>query len=351
MLSAGNVQSCLRKLEALLRVIKYPSDVDYRGLSKGDPSSFLPIVSFTLTTFSPPFAEQLVAAGLELSGKTDLRFTDTLYKVLRDIFHYKPILTKEQFLQWGFSQRKISFICDIINLVLQRHKQLRKPKVRYPAKHNVRKKSQMTTTDADAVSKHPFVEDHRRNPLHFATSAKEDTFSADNEGSTHHSEMPPSGLSEIPTLDEEESKESFLFGSSSEVDGRLSALEANVDTLMSAFNKLDILEKRLEELEFKSENKNDEEVVMVPKESWENLMSRVVLLEAKLELRDIQLNASSPAEPLTSPHSSLSAVDSSQDLKERLKRITSMMKETSSLLKNKESCTILHLTSDGGVAS
>uniref|UniRef100_A0A3B3V840 Centrosomal protein of 44 kDa n=1 Tax=Poecilia latipinna TaxID=48699 RepID=A0A3B3V840_9TELE len=186
MLSAGNVQSCLRKLEALLRVIKYPSDVDYSGLSKGDPSSFLPIVSFTLTTFSPPFAEQLVAAGLELSGKTDLRFTDTLYKVLRDIFHYKPILTKEQFLQWGFSQRKISFICDIINLVLQRHKQLHK------------------------ASKNPFVEDHRRNPFYFAYPAKRDTFSADNEGSAYRSEISPSGSSEIPAPDEEESKESFL---------------------------------------------------------------------------------------------------------------------------------------------
>uniref|UniRef100_A0A3Q2QGA7 Centrosomal protein of 44 kDa n=1 Tax=Fundulus heteroclitus TaxID=8078 RepID=A0A3Q2QGA7_FUNHE len=128
MLSAGDVQSCLRKLETLLRAIKYPGDVDYSGLSKGDPSTFLPIVSFTLTSFSPPFAEQLVAAGLEMTGKTDLRFTDTLYKVLRDMFHYKPILTKQQFLQWGFSQRKISFICDIINLVLQRHKQLNKVK-------------------------------------------------------------------------------------------------------------------------------------------------------------------------------------------------------------------------------
>ncbi|XP_014899518.1 centrosomal protein of 44 kDa-like isoform X1 [Poecilia latipinna] len=347
MLSAGNVQSCLRKLEALLRVIKYPSDVDYSGLSKGDPSSFLPIVSFTLTTFSPPFAEQLVAAGLELSGKTDLRFTDTLYKVLRDIFHYKPILTKEQFLQWGFSQRKISFICDIINLVLQRHKQLHKPKVRYPTKHNIRKKSHLTLTDADAASKNPFVEDHRRNPFYFAYPAKRDTFSADNEGSAYRSEISPSGSSEIPAPDEEESKESFL--NSSKVEGRLSALENNIDTLMSAFNKLNILEKRLEELELKNENKNDEDVVMVPKESWENLMSRVVLLEAKLELRDTQLNASSPAEPLTS---SLSAVDSSQkDLKESLQRIANMMKETSSLLKNKESCSILHLNSDSGVTS
>uniref|UniRef100_A0A7N6AM45 Centrosomal protein of 44 kDa n=1 Tax=Anabas testudineus TaxID=64144 RepID=A0A7N6AM45_ANATE len=126
MLSVGDIQGCLRRLETLLRVIKYPGYVDYSGLSKGEPSAFLPLVSFALTSFSPPLAEQLMADGLELTGKTDLRFTDTLYKVLRDVFHYKPILTKQQFLQWGFSQRKISFICDIINLVLQKHNQLKK---------------------------------------------------------------------------------------------------------------------------------------------------------------------------------------------------------------------------------
>uniref|UniRef100_A0A8C7YA13 Centrosomal protein of 44 kDa n=1 Tax=Oryzias sinensis TaxID=183150 RepID=A0A8C7YA13_9TELE len=89
-------------------------------------SAFLPIASFSLTTFSPPFAELLMTAGFELIGKTDLRFTDTLYKLLRDVFHYKPVLSKQQFFQLGFSQRKISFICDIINLVLQKHGQLRK---------------------------------------------------------------------------------------------------------------------------------------------------------------------------------------------------------------------------------
>ena len=54
---------------------------DPSRLSKGDPSAFLPVVDFTLTSFSGPFAEQLIAAGLELTGKTDLRFTDTFYKV------------------------------------------------------------------------------------------------------------------------------------------------------------------------------------------------------------------------------------------------------------------------------
>uniref|UniRef100_A0A8C6PXV4 Centrosomal protein of 44 kDa n=1 Tax=Nothobranchius furzeri TaxID=105023 RepID=A0A8C6PXV4_NOTFU len=93
------------------------------------PIAFLPILSFSLTSSSPPFAESLVAVGLELAGKTDLRFTDTLYKVLRDVFHYKPMLSKQQFLQSGFSQRKISFTCDIINLVLQRHCQLKKNEI------------------------------------------------------------------------------------------------------------------------------------------------------------------------------------------------------------------------------
>lgn len=157
MLSTGDVQGCLRKLETLLRAIKYPGYVDYDGLSKGDPSAFLPIVSFTLISFSPPFAQQLIEAGLELTGKTDLRFTDALYKVLRDIFHYKPILTKQQFLQWGFSQRKISVICDIINLVLQKHKQLQKPRVRFPASH---RDDQGEAHPTDTVSERPIVVNH-----------------------------------------------------------------------------------------------------------------------------------------------------------------------------------------------
>lgn len=50
------------------------------SLSQGDPSAVLPILSFSLTTF-PPLNEQLMAAGFELTGKTDLRFTETLFKV------------------------------------------------------------------------------------------------------------------------------------------------------------------------------------------------------------------------------------------------------------------------------
>lgn len=60
------------------------------SLSQGDPSAVLPILSFSLTTV-PPVNEQLMAAGFELTGKTDLRFTETLFKVGK-IHFYKSIV-------------------------------------------------------------------------------------------------------------------------------------------------------------------------------------------------------------------------------------------------------------------
>ncbi|XP_034544912.1 centrosomal protein of 44 kDa [Notolabrus celidotus] len=338
MLSTGDVQGCLRKLETLLRAIKYPGNVDYNRLSKGDPSAVLPIVSFTLTSFSPPFAEQLMAAGLELMGKTDLRFTDTLYKVLRDIFHYKPVLTKQQFLQWGFSQRKISVVCDIINLVLQKHNQLKKPRVRCLAPiKELRGDVQPSLAETHTVSNRPVVMNHTENHSTFHLNSPHiETFSS---SSARNGITEPVGDEEEE--EEEEEEEDILH--SSEVEGRLSALENQLQGLQSGLDRVRILEKSLEHLEKRLEglerqrdtDKSEGDVVIVSRESWENLMSRVVLLETKAELRDTQLNTPPPC---PSPSSSSAMSDASkEDLKERLERITNMLKSTSSLLQNAES--------------
>ncbi|XP_067440582.1 centrosomal protein of 44 kDa [Thunnus thynnus] len=340
MLSTGDVQGCLRKLETLLRVIKYPGHVDYSGLSKGDPLAFLPIVSFTLTSFSPPFAEQLVEAGLELTGKTDLRFTDTLYKVLRDIFHYKPILSKQQFLQWGFSQRKISVICDIINLVLQRHNQMKKPRVRYPASYkDGRREAYPTLTDSNTVSDRPFVLNHRENPSVFPQSFRKEVFSSHNVTDASHNEVHASnsvenGITEL--AGGEEDKDDVLH--SPEVEERLSALDAQLGSLHVGLDRLSALEKRLEELESRSnKDENEGQVITISRESWENLMSRVLLLETKLELNNTQSHVPPSS---TSSYSTSTMSDTSQeDLKDRLERINNMLKSTSSLLKNTESST------------
>ncbi|XP_054461042.1 centrosomal protein of 44 kDa [Anoplopoma fimbria] len=342
MMSTGDVQGCLRKLETLLRAIKYPGYVDYNGLSKGDPSAFLPIVSFTLTSFSPPFAKQLLEAGLELTGKTDLRFTDTLYKVLRDIFHYKPVLTKQQFLQWGFSQRKISVICDIMNLVLQKHNQLKKPRVRCPASQkDDRGEAHPTLTEADTVPERPFVMNHIENSSTFPTNFSSHDVNCTSHNEVYSSNSPGNGITELAGREEEKDN----IPSSSEVEGRLSALEAQLGSLLSGMDRLNILEKRLEELEKQRiTDKRDGEVITISRESWENLMSRMLLLETKLDLSNIQLSIPLPCPSSDSSSSCTSMSDASkEDLKVRLERITNMLKSTSSLLKNRESSTTLQI--------
>uniref|UniRef100_A0A9J8BR35 Centrosomal protein of 44 kDa n=1 Tax=Cyprinus carpio carpio TaxID=630221 RepID=A0A9J8BR35_CYPCA len=125
-MSTGDLKACLRKLEAALRSLKYPREVDYQRLAVGDPSACLPIVSFAFTSFSPSLTEHLVDYGMELTGMNDLRFIENVYKVLREVFSYKPLLTKQQFLQFGFAERKVIILSDIIGLVLNKHKELTK---------------------------------------------------------------------------------------------------------------------------------------------------------------------------------------------------------------------------------
>ncbi|XP_027970090.1 centrosomal protein of 44 kDa isoform X2 [Callorhinus ursinus] len=123
-MATGDLKRSLRNLEQVLRSLNYPQEVDCVGLVKGDTAASLPIISYSLTSYSPYVAELLMESNIELIAKNDLRFIDTVYKLLRDQFNYKPILTKKQFLQCGFAEWKIQIICDILNCVMKKHKEL-----------------------------------------------------------------------------------------------------------------------------------------------------------------------------------------------------------------------------------
>ncbi|XP_039732027.1 centrosomal protein of 44 kDa isoform X2 [Pteropus medius] len=123
-MATGDLKRSLRNLEQVLRSLNYPQEVDCVGLIKGDTAASLPIISYSLTSYSPYVAELLVESNIELIAKNDLRFIDTVYKLLRDQFNYKPILTKKQFLQCGFAEWKIQIVCDILNCVMKKHKEL-----------------------------------------------------------------------------------------------------------------------------------------------------------------------------------------------------------------------------------
>ncbi|XP_069580845.1 centrosomal protein of 44 kDa isoform X4 [Brachyistius frenatus] len=223
MMSAGDVRGWLRNLEALLRVLRYPGQVDYSGsLSRGDPSTVLPILSFTLTSFSPPVAEQLLTAGLELTGKTDLRFTDTLYKVTK-----RP---------------------QVVN-------QVETPPT-FPT----------NSSHVEVFSSHSVPD-----------ASRDEVYSADSPGH---------GMTELQRGDKDEDDGVH----SSEVERRVSVLEAQLQIHQCLVDRLGVLEERLEELETRTNTHKDEgEFITVPRDSWDDLTTRVLLLETKLELSGPQL--------------------------------------------------------------
>ncbi|XP_043917643.1 centrosomal protein of 44 kDa isoform X2 [Protopterus annectens] len=137
-MATGDLKGCLRKLEQGLRLLSYPREVDYAGLAKGDPAAFLPIMSYAFISYSAYVAEHLVGSGVELTGKNDMRFVEAVFKVLRDEFQYKPVLTKQQFLQCGFTERKIQMVSDTIHLITKKHKDLaNSDKTKHQAKKKV----------------------------------------------------------------------------------------------------------------------------------------------------------------------------------------------------------------------
>ncbi|XP_065810934.1 centrosomal protein of 44 kDa-like isoform X2 [Labrus bergylta] len=89
--------------------------------------------------------------------------------------------------------------------------------------------------------------------------------------------------------EEEDEQEGDRLQSHSELEGRLSALEAQLQSLQPGLDRIRVLERRLEDLERRRHtDKSEGDVVIISRESWENLMSRVVLLETQSELRDTQ---------------------------------------------------------------
>ncbi|XP_070296226.1 centrosomal protein of 44 kDa-like isoform X2 [Salvelinus sp. IW2-2015] len=335
MMSTGDLKGCLRKLDAQLRALKYPREVDYNGtelaqewqqagvsasartvrrrlledglvsrratkkpllsrkntrdrlifcksLAKGDPSAFLPIVSYAFISYSPHLAEHLVGFGVELTGKNDLRFIECIYKVLRDLFHYKPVLTKQQFLQFGYAERKTCILCDVIALALQKHKELSKgnkpkPRARFQASSSDSKSEalpfQAETMNPMATTlslSRPLVERHIGGDSWVSSSR-----TSDNE----ESEEEEGGLG----LEEVQNQAPTVPQTDLVVEGRLAELEAQLLQVQTRLGRLSALEQRLELLEKASAGR-----ITIDKHQWENLESRVLLLETRLTLATAQ---------------------------------------------------------------
>lgn len=121
-MTTGDLKNNLRKLQVEVKAIKYDKDLNIDGLSKGQPSALLPLYHYVFLDYSRQVAQVISDLNVELSGKTDLRFVESMYKVLREVFAYKPPITKEQFFAAGFVERKVIMCTEILSLVKLKHR-------------------------------------------------------------------------------------------------------------------------------------------------------------------------------------------------------------------------------------
>ncbi|CAG9464507.1 unnamed protein product [Pedinophyceae sp. YPF-701] len=102
----------------------YTRDLDRVGAEEGDPVALLPPLHFIFLGYSKLFAAKIAERGFELMGKTDVRFVEGLWKVMRDVFRYRPSITASQFLLKGYAERKAILVYDLAELCRKWHERL-----------------------------------------------------------------------------------------------------------------------------------------------------------------------------------------------------------------------------------
>ncbi|XP_005373594.1 PREDICTED: centrosomal protein of 44 kDa isoform X2 [Chinchilla lanigera] len=291
-MATGDLKRSLRKLEQALRSLNYPKEVDYVGLIKGDTAAVLPIISYSLTSYSPYVTEHLMECNVELIAKNDLRFTDTVFKLLRDQFDYKPILTKKQFMQHGFAEWKIEIICDILSCVMKKHKELSRvdkkpsqPKKKIsahsePSSSNERTPAKPVDIDVTGrlmtsgkkkalVIRHLYNENDVNIPEDTENSVTDDNEICD------VSDLKASAVKVTEAQVSETKAEEEGIKSNREI----TALQTMLAECQEKLTKLSCIEKRLDCLEEAMKGK-----VIVDEKTWTNLLSRITLLETEMLL-------------------------------------------------------------------
>ncbi|KAG8453820.1 hypothetical protein GDO86_000444 [Hymenochirus boettgeri] len=274
-MATGDVKGSIRKLEQRLRMLNYPRDVDYAGLVKGDPSATLPIISYTFTCYSTYITEVLVSLDVELTTKSDLRFIDAVYKVLRDVFNYKPVLTKQQFLQCAFSERKIQIICDIIDAVVKKHKEISsKNKVKSLPLRNI------ASTNGNLEIFYP-EEESIQPSVKTEMLLKKKTLVERHAGSDFHLQSLCCGS--LLAEDRVEDAPSSILKEESLFEPMMQIAECQ-----EKLQRLESLEERIQSLERSMKGK-----IIIDEADWNNILSRVFLLETERLLQSKKSDFSS----------------------------------------------------------
>eukprot|EP00644_Phytophthora_capsici_P001903 jgi/Phyca11/107573/e_gw1.14.708.1 len=126
------VRNAAERLRKLLRAAQYPQLSALR-LENGDVADLLRVLHFVLLDSSRDVAQFLVNKGYDLYGKTDARFVESCFRLLRDEFRCFPSLSVSQFLSKHFVARRLAIVADVAAAVAQKRQELQRLKRREEA--------------------------------------------------------------------------------------------------------------------------------------------------------------------------------------------------------------------------
>uniref|UniRef100_A0A2K6EZ20 Centrosomal protein of 44 kDa n=1 Tax=Propithecus coquereli TaxID=379532 RepID=A0A2K6EZ20_PROCO len=232
-MATGDLKRSLRNLEQVLRLLNYPEEVDCVG-----SIVFIPVIEDRFYTFKP--------------------------RLLRDQFNYKPILTKKQFIQCGFAEWKIQIVCDILNCVMKKHKEL----------SSLEKTPSQQRKKSSSGKSEPCVNNEK---------ISAEAVGVDITGSTVTEVSEAVAVSALQATEikipEVKVPEIKAEQQDIKVNPEITALQTMLAECQEKLKKLTRIEKRLECLEEKMKGK-----VLVNEKTWTNLLSRVTLLETEILL-------------------------------------------------------------------
>lgn len=99
-----------------------PLDLD--ALVSGDPAGYLPLLHFAVLKLSKLVARWITELGYELFAKSDTRFVEGVFRLMRTELNFRHSLTPKQFLTSGFAEKKMLLVVQLLRLVRAKHADL-----------------------------------------------------------------------------------------------------------------------------------------------------------------------------------------------------------------------------------
>ncbi|PRW32571.1 centrosomal of 44 kDa [Chlorella sorokiniana] len=119
---AADIQATVAALQAQLRSLKCPLQLDGSAAAAGSPAPYLQALSWLLLHFSKHVALLVTQQGLQLRGASDLRFAEGALRFARDALALRPALSAAQLLADGqFARAKAALVLDVARACKERH--------------------------------------------------------------------------------------------------------------------------------------------------------------------------------------------------------------------------------------